>query len=56
MKDYYAITESSFFRRLSGKTQVFSMGKNDSIRTRLTHSIEVATIAEMLGRKVGNDG
>ena len=55
MKDYYAITESSFFRRLSGKTQVFSMDKNDSIRTRLTHSIEVATIAEMLGRKVGNE-
>lgn len=45
-KDYARIVHSSSFRRLQGKTQILSLGDNDFYRTRLTHSIEVAQIAE----------
>lgn len=48
-KDYQAIISSSAFRRLQDKTQVFPLDKSDFIRTRLTHSIEVSTIARQLG-------
>lgn len=48
-KDYNKIVSSAAFRRLQDKTQVFPLDKNDFIRTRLTHSIEVSTIARQLG-------
>lgn len=48
-KDYQAIISSSAFRRLQDKTQVFPLDKSDFVRTRLTHSIEVSTIARHLG-------
>ena len=48
-KDYNKIVSSSVFRRLQDKTQVFPLEKSDFIRTRLTHSIEVSTIARQLG-------
>lgn len=48
-KDYQAIISSSAFRRLQDKTQVFPLDKSDFVRTRLTHSIEVSTIARQLG-------
>lgn len=48
-KDYKAIISSVEFRRLQDKTQVFPLDKSDFVRTRLTHSIEVATIARQLG-------
>ena len=48
-KDYYKIISSAAFRRLQDKTQVFPLDKSDFIRTRLTHSIEVSTIARQLG-------
>ncbi|MFA9378365.1 MAG: deoxyguanosinetriphosphate triphosphohydrolase [Lachnotalea sp.] len=48
-KDYQAIISSAAFRRLQDKTQVFPLDKSDFIRTRLTHSIEVSTIARQLG-------
>ncbi len=48
-KDYKAIISSAEFRRLQDKTQVFPLDKSDFVRTRLTHSIEVATIARQLG-------
>lgn len=48
-KDYNSIVSSSVFRRLQDKTQVFPLDKSDFIRTRLTHSIEVSTIARQLG-------
>lgn len=48
-KDYNKIVSSAAFRRLQDKTQVFPLDKSDFIRTRLTHSIEVSTIARQLG-------
>ena len=51
-QDYFEIITSSAFRRLQDKTQVYSLAKNDYVRTRLTHSIEVATIAGILGREI----
>ena len=48
-KDYSKIVSSAVFRRLQDKTQVFPLDKSDFVRTRLTHSIEVSTIARQLG-------
>ena len=48
-KDYKAIISSAAFRRLQDKTQVFPPDKSDFVRTRLTHSLEVSTIARQLG-------
>ncbi|MCC8147823.1 dGTP triphosphohydrolase [Akkermansia sp.] len=53
-KDYGRILFSSAFRRLQDKTQVFPLGRNDYVRTRLTHSLEVAHIGSSLGMRVGN--
>ncbi len=44
---------SSAFRRLQDKTQVFPLADNDYVRTRLTHSLEVASVARSLGVRVG---
>lgn len=49
-KDYHRIVGSSAFRRLQDKTQVFPLEKSDFIRTRLTHSIEVSSLAKSLGQ------
>lgn len=51
-KDYHRIIVSSAFRRLQDKTQVFPLEKSDFIRTRLTHSLEVSSIAKSLGQAV----
>lgn len=48
-KDYKSIISSAAFRRLQDKTQVFPLDKSDFVRTRLTHSVEVSTIAKQLG-------
>ena len=48
-QDYNRIVSSAAFRRLQDKTQVFPLSKSDFVRTRLTHSIEVSTIAYQLG-------
>lgn len=37
------------FRRLQDKAQLFPLEANDFVRTRLTHSLEVATLAKSLG-------
>jgi dGTPase len=51
--DFDRITFSSAFRRLQGKTQVFSLSSSDYVRTRLTHSMETAVVARSLGTAVG---
>ncbi len=48
-KDYYKIVFSAPFRRLQDKAQLFPLDSSDFVRTRLTHSLEVATIARTLG-------
>lgn len=52
-KDYGRVLFSSAFRRLQDKTQVFPLGRNDYVRTRLTHSLEVAHIGSSLGMLAG---
>ena len=44
---------STAFRRLQDKTQVFPLADNDYVRTRLTHSLEVSSVARSLGARVG---
>lgn len=44
------ILHSAAFRRLRGKTQVFAGKRGDDCRTRLTHTMEVASIARTIGR------
>lgn len=48
-KDYRRIVSSASFRRLQDKTQVFPLDASDFVRTRLTHSLEVASIAKEFG-------
>lgn len=49
-KDYHRIISSASFRRLQDKTQVFTLDESDFVRTRLTHSLEVASFAKSLGQ------
>lgn len=51
-KDYHRIIASASFRRLQDKTQVFPLDKSDFIRTRLTHSLEVSSLARSLGQNI----
>lgn len=48
-RDYDRILFSTPVRRLADKTQVFPLDKNDSVRTRLTHSHEVSNLARSFG-------
>ncbi len=52
-RDYDRILFSSPFRRLKNKTQIFSLPNNDYVRTRLIHSLEVASVGRSLGRAIG---
>ena len=52
-KDIDRITFSDHFRRLARKTQVHPLNENDHIHSRLTHSLEVASVGKSLGELVG---
>ena len=52
-RDYDRAIFSTPVRRLHDKAQVFPLEPLDAVRTRLTHSLEVSTIARDLGDAVG---
>jgi dGTPase len=52
-RDRDRIVHGTSFRRLDGKTQVFLNGTGDHYRTRLTHTIEVASISRTVARALG---
>ncbi|MDP3491936.1 MAG: dNTP triphosphohydrolase [Hyphomonadaceae bacterium] len=51
-QDYDRLLFSTPVRRLSDKTQVWPMDANDGVRTRLTHSHEVANLARSIGTRI----
>jgi len=53
LADYDRIAFSGSFRRLADKTQVFPLPTDDHVHSRLTHSLEVASIGRSLGAMVG---
>ncbi|MBS1799385.1 MAG: dNTP triphosphohydrolase [Acidobacteria bacterium] len=52
-RDRERIVQSRAFRRLAGKTQVFTSRSSDHFRSRLTHTIEVAEIARAAASSLG---
>ena len=52
-QDYDRIVFSHPFRMLQDKTQVFPLPKQDFVHTRLTHSLEVASVGRSLGKLAG---
>ena len=54
-RDYDRAVFSSPVKRLQDKAQVFPLDPHDSVRTRLTHSLEVSAVARGLARKVCKD-
>jgi len=52
-RDRDRIVQARSFRRLAGKTQVFTSRASDHFRSRLTHTIEVAQIARDVAAALG---
>jgi dGTPase len=52
-RDRARVIHSEAFRRLEYKTQVFLNGTGDHLRTRLTHTMEVASVSRVIARALG---
>jgi dGTPase len=50
--DFDRLLFSTPVRRLADKTQVFPLERNDSVRTRLTHSHEVSNLSKSMGLRI----
>ncbi len=53
-RDHDRLIFSGAFRRLAVKTQVHPLSDNDHVHTRLSHSLEVASVGRSLGVRLGN--
>jgi dGTPase len=53
-RDHDRLIFSGAFRRLAVKTQVHSLSDNDHVHTRLSHSLEVASVGRSLGARLGH--
>lgn len=53
MRDRDRIIYCTAFRRLAGKTQIYTIGEDDHKKNRLTHSLEVAQISRTICRALG---
>jgi dGTPase len=54
-RDYDRVLYATPTRRMQDKTQVFPLDRNDGVRTRLTHSHEVASMARSFGVSLAFD-
>jgi len=52
-RDRDRVVQARAFRRLAGKTQVFTSRASDHFRSRLTHTIEVAQVARQVAGTLG---
>jgi dGTPase len=52
-RDWDRVLFSTAFRRMHDKTQVFPLPEDDVVHSRLTHSLEVASVGRSLGNRVG---
>ena len=53
MRDRDRVLYCTAFRRLAGKTQIYTIGSDDHKRNRLTHSLEVSQIARTISQSLG---